>query len=78
MRGTTIITVDHEHNCETWWDAARQNLGPLLIAETLHKLEANGTVKLWDDEASHFIAWASGLPGWDEKPFVISHETAAQ
>lgn len=67
------ITVDHEHNCETWWDAAREaakdgNNPPSCIG----LINEVNTITVDDQDADEFLEWAGGLPGWNEEPFVVS------
>lgn len=68
----TTITVDFEHNCETWWDNARAvakgNPPPACVG----LLDSVNTLTVPSEDAAEFIDWASKIDGWDEEPFVIS------
>jgi len=69
------IDVDYEHNCETWWDGARENVAegnPPPACIGLVETFGVDSIECSDEDAEKFIAWASGIFGWDEEPFVIN------
>lgn len=69
------ITVDYEHNCETWWDAAHDEITgnpPPPCGDCIHLLREKDTVQVLNDDAAVFLTWAAQLPGWDECPFVVN------
>ena len=67
------IRVDYEHNCETWWDAARDEAkgNPPSACVGLVADFGCDSLECSDEDAAEFIAWAEQLPGWSEQPFVI-------
>ena len=65
----TTITTDYEHNCETWWAAARESSPPPACTGLIDQVD---TITVPDDDAHGFLAWAARLPGWSESPFVVS------
>jgi len=73
----TTIRVDYEHNCETWWDAAREEAKgnpPSACVGLVADMVGTDEIRCSDEDAAEFLAWAAQLPGWDEQPFVISDE----
>lgn len=71
---TTKITVDYEHNCEVWWNAARADNDTMRACPRSCRalLGSPDEVQVSDEDAEEFRAWASKLPGWDEEPFVFN------
>lgn len=63
------ITTDYEHNCETWWAAAREASPTPACVGLIDRVD---TITVPDEDAAEFIEWAEKLPGWDESPFVIN------
>jgi hypothetical protein len=64
---TKRIAVDYENNAEEWWNAAKTDQNaPEAFAPLLADNADEVTVS--DDEADEIIAWASGLPGWNDGP----------
>lgn len=68
----TTITVDHEHNCETFWDAARDEAKTNPPPCCFGLFESVTTMTLPHDDAVEFLHWCMKIPGWNERPFVIS------
>ncbi len=67
------ISVDYEHNCETWWDAAREQSAPLPPDAAADMVSGGADCAvLTKKQTDAFIAWAEQFPGWDESPFVIN------
>lgn len=66
------ITVDYEHNCETWWDGARTEAKGNPPAACVGLLDSVDTLCVSDEDAAEFVAWSAKIDGWDENPFVIS------
>lgn len=68
---TITITVDFEHNCETWWVAARAEARGNPPSACIGLLESVNTLTVSEEDAAEFVAWAKAIPGWSEQPFVI-------
>ena len=71
----TTISVDYEHNCEDWWDAARhvQSTAGGCPKKCLTLLNPGGqsSVRVSTEIAAEFVAWAEQVHGWDENPFTF-------
>jgi hypothetical protein len=74
---TTKITADYEHNCETWWNAAREEAKGNQPSACVGLLDWTNEIICSDEDAAEFLAWAAKLPGWDESPFVVEVLDAA-
>lgn len=74
-RGDTalIITVDYEHNCEEWWDAARELAKSTRNPDwtRLMNLLTGDETKVSISDAETFIEIAATIPGWDEGPVMV-------
>ena len=68
---TTTIVVDYEHNCETWWDAARLEATGNPPSACVGLLNDVNTVTVSSEDATEFIDWAKQIPGWSESPFLF-------
>ena len=68
----TTITVDYEHNCETWWDAARREARGNPPTACVGLLGSGETITVSDEDAQEFLEWAEKVDGWSEKPFIVS------
>lgn len=66
------ITVDYEHNCERWWDAARAEAKGNPPSACVGLLDTTNSLTVPDADAAEFISWSSEIDGWNENPFVIS------
>lgn len=66
------ISVDYEHNCETWWDNARNEARGNPPTTCVGLLDSCDTLTVSDEDADEFIAWAKEIDGWSESPFVIN------
>lgn len=71
---TTTITVDYEHNCESWWTAARTEATSNPPTACVGLLDSIDTITVSDEDAAEFIGWASKIDGWDESPFVLAKD----
>lgn len=68
------ISVDYEHNCTTWWDAAREEISgnpPTSCIGLVSDVISTDAIVCSDEDADEFVAWAEQLDGWAEQPFVI-------
>jgi hypothetical protein len=65
------LVVDYEHNCETWWDAAREEAKGNPPASCVGILDWTNEIECSEEDLGEFLAWAEQIPGWDEHPFVI-------
>ena len=72
MAKQTTITVDYEHNCETWWTNAREEAKGNPPSACVGLLDSVNSLTVSADDAAEFIQWASKIDGWNESPFVIS------
>lgn len=68
----TAITTDYEHNCDTWWTNAREEAKGNPPTACVGLLDETDSVVVSDEDAAEFVAWAEGIEGWNEQPFVIS------
>jgi hypothetical protein len=66
------IAVDYEHNCETWWDAARIEAKGNPPSACVGLLDGVNTLTVSDEDAAEFLDWAKQIDGWEEEPFVIT------
>lgn len=64
LAGVLRIHVDYENNSRTWWDAARKSkTAPPCMRPLLGTADS---VICNQDEGAAAMAWAAGLPGWDD------------
>jgi len=66
------IAVDYEHNCETWWDAARIEAKGNPPSACVGLIWDVDTLTVPDEDAAEFLLWAEKIDGWDEGPFVVN------
>ena len=66
------IKVDYEHNCETWWDNAREEAKHNPPEACVGLLDSVNEISVDDEDANAFMAWAEQIDGWNEQPFVVS------
>ena len=67
-----MIAVDYEHNCETWWDAARAEAKGNPPPACVGLLGEVNSLTCTEEDAAEFLGWAARLGGWDEQPFVVN------
>lgn len=68
----TTITVDYEHNCEKWWDAAREEAKGNPPSACVGLLDSVDTLTVTAEDAKEFLEWAAKIPGFNEQPFVVN------
>src|ERR1019366_1920125 len=55
------ITVDYEHNCETWWYAAREKAKGNPPPSCVGLLDQVNTITVEDEDAAAFFNWAEAI-----------------
>jgi len=66
------IQVYFEHNCETWWDNAREEAKHNPPEACIGLLDSVNDITVDDEDADAFIAWAEQIEGWNEQPFIVT------
>jgi len=72
------ILVDFEYAAGDWWAAARSSENVPSAAVPLLEPGNSNVIRVSDEEAEQIMAWASGLPGWDEGPEYARHPLILQ
>lgn len=63
------ISIDSEHNCETWWDNGGLELWQSF---TRHFFCCVLGILVDKDSAESFQKDAAEIPGWDDEPFMFT------
>jgi hypothetical protein len=68
MEAKITITVDHEHNCETWWDSGGREAWKALSVAAAGDDYDSDSITVYAQTGLAWLAYAATIYGWDEQP----------